>query len=157
MRPAMRPLLQIAYRARRTLLRLLRWKTRGVKVMLFDPAGRLLLVRNSYGATGLHVLPGGGIKRGETAAAAAAREAREEVGIAPEALTLFATYVSTLEGRRDTIHLFTARTGAVAEADGVEVTEARFFALDALPDTVSDATARRIAEYRGERAVGRDW
>lgn len=153
----MNPLLQIAHHARRAVYRLLGVQTNGVKVMLFDGEGRLLLVRNSYGKTQQHLLPGGGAKRHEAPMAAAAREVREEVGIEPAELTLFAIYVSELEGRRDTIHLFTARTRDQAAADGVEVAEARFFALDALPETLSAATARRIAEYRREQPVSPRW
>ena len=89
--------------------------------------------------------------------AAAAREVREEVGVEAAELTLFGIYLSELEGRRDTIHLFTARTRDRAEADGVEVAEARFFALDALPETVSAATARRIAEYQRDQPVSPRW
>ncbi len=150
-------LLQIAHHARRTLYRLLRVKTVGVKVMLFDGDGHLLLVRNNYGKTQQHLLPGGGVKRHEAPMAAAAREVREEVGVDADDLTLFGIYVSELEGRRDTIHLFTARTRDQAEADGVEVAEARFFTLDALPETLSAATARRIAEYRREQPVSPRW
>lgn len=153
----MNPLLQIAHHVRRAVYRLLGVQTNGVKVMLFDGEGRLLLVRNSYGKTQQHLLPGGGVKRHEAPMAAAAREVREEVGVEAAELTLFAIYVSELEGRRDTIHLFTARTRGKAEADGVEVSEARFFALDALPETVSAATARRIAEYRREQPVAPRW
>lgn len=153
----MNPLLQLAHHARRAVYRLLRVQTVGVKVMLFDGDGRLLLVRNSYGKTQQHLLPGGGVKRREAPAAAAAREVREEVGVEAAELTLFGIYVSELEGRRDTIHLFTARTRDKAEADGVEVSEARFFPLDALPETMSAATARRIAEYRRDQPVSPRW
>jgi hypothetical protein len=54
-----RPLLDLIYRIRRRLWRTLRWRTRGVKVMLFDEWGRLMLIRNTYGRTDLFVLPGG--------------------------------------------------------------------------------------------------
>ncbi len=134
-----------------------RWKTRGVKVMLFNESGELLLIRNSYGKTHLHVLPGGGIRRSETPAAAAAREVREEVGLSVEGLAPFAAYRNEAEGKRDTVHLFTASTREAPRPDGVEVEEARFFPLEALPDTISDATLRRIAEYRGEKAVDGAW
>ncbi len=77
----MRPLLQLAHHLRRAVFRLLRVQTIGVKVMLFDGDGRLLLVRNSYGKTQQHLLPGGGVKRREAPMAAAAREVREEVGV----------------------------------------------------------------------------
>ena len=150
--------MQLLYAVHRTLSRTLRWQTRGVKVMIFNPAGELLLIRNSYGPRRREfVLPGGGIKRSETPEAAALREVREEVGVEAERLALRATYFSAAEGKRDTIHLFTAHSGATPEADGLEVEEARFFALDRLPDNVSAATMRRIAEYRGERAVEPRW
>jgi len=150
--------MQILYAVHRTVSRTLRWRTRGVKVMVFNPAGELLLIRNSYGPRRREfVLPGGGIKRSETPEAAALREVREEVGVEAERLTLRATYVSAAEGKRDTIHLFAAYTEADPTADGVEVEEARFFTLDRLPENVSAATMRRIAEYRGERSVNPRW
>jgi 8-oxo-dGTP pyrophosphatase MutT (NUDIX family) len=125
--------------------------------MLFDGAGDLLLIRNTYGQTHLFVLPGGGVHPFERPEAAAAREVREEVGCAVDGLAFVATYRSSFEGKSDTVHLYRAGVSGEVRADGVEVAEARFFALDALPDTVSPATLRRIAEYRGERAVSEAW
>ncbi len=153
----MNPLLHLLFRLRRTVLRVLRWRTRGVKVMLFNDAGELMLIRNSYGRTDLFVLPGGGIRPFETPAAAAAREVKEELNCAVLGLSFVATYLSAAEGKRDTIHLFRARAVGAARADGVEVAEARFFPLDRLPPTLSPATARRIAEHRGTAAVGATW
>ena len=149
--------MQILYRLRRILLRVTGWKTRGVKVMVFNPRGELLLIRNSYGKDWLHVLPGGGIHRSESPADAALREVREEVGIVAECLESMGTYRSEAEGKRDTIHLFTAFTADEPQADRVEVEEACFFPLDALPATVSAATLRRVAEYKGERSRSTTW
>ena len=133
---------------------LLRLKTRGVKVMVFNPAGELLLIRNTYGRSHLFLLPGGGIERRESPAEAAAREVRGGDRDQVERLEASLDPSSRHEGRRDTIHLFTGRhRRARRVADGVEVEEARFFPLDALPENVSAATLRRIAEYRGERPV----
>jgi ADP-ribose pyrophosphatase YjhB (NUDIX family) len=145
------------YGLQRRLWRLLRPRTRGVKVMLFDEAGALLLIRNTYGRTDLFVLPGGGIHLFETPAAAAAREVREEVDCGVEGLTFVSTHISAMEGRRDTIHLYRARAAGPVRADGFEVEEARFFPLDALPESVSPATLRRIEEYRGVRGVSVAW
>ena len=153
----MKRAIQLLYPLKRATLRLLRWKTQGVKVMLFNPQGELLLIRNSYGRSHLFVLPGGGIRPFETPAAAAVREVREEVGIAAERLTPLSTHYSEAEGKRDIVYLFAAFTAASPRADGVEVEEARFFPLDALPATVSDATLRRIAEYQGERSPATAW
>jgi 8-oxo-dGTP pyrophosphatase MutT (NUDIX family) len=142
----MRALMQIGYRVRRFLLRMLRIRTRGVKAMVFNAAGELLLVRNSYGPSHLFVLPGGGIGRGEEPAEAAAREVREETGLETQALELVGIYVSAAEGKRDTIHLFRGRADGVPRPDEIEVVEAAFFPLDALPAATSAATRRRVAE-----------
>jgi ADP-ribose pyrophosphatase YjhB (NUDIX family) len=149
--------LQLLHRLRHLALRLLRLKTRGVKVMAFNPAGELLLIRNTYGHRHLFMLPGGGIERRETPAEAAARELREETGLRAERIEARSTHQSRAEGRRDTIRLFTALVTGAATTCGIEVAEARFFALDALPANVSAATLRRIAEYRGEQPVSDRW
>ena len=149
--------IQFLHRCRHLALRLLKLKTQGVKVMAFNPARELLLIRNTYGRRHLFMLPGGGIERGESPADAAARELQEETGIRAEDLEARATYVSGAEGKRDTIYLFTALATQGPKPCGIEVDEARFFALDALPDNVSAATLRRIAEYRGERPIDDRW
>ena len=142
---------------RRIAWRVFRPHTRGVKVMLFDRDGRLLLVRHTYVDTDLFALPGGGIARGEEAMDAARREVAEEVGCEVTALALLSVHHSSAEGKRDTISLFTGRTDDPPVADGFEIGEARFFALDALPGNVSPATLRRIAEYRGARVPDGGW
>lgn len=63
-------------------------RTRGVAVAVWQ-GGRILVIRTSYRRS--EGFPGGGCRRGEMPAAAAARELAEEVGIglaAPDALTL---------------------------------------------------------------------
>jgi ADP-ribose pyrophosphatase YjhB (NUDIX family) len=142
----MRFLLRLGHPVRRLLFRWLRIRTRGVKVMVFNPAGELLLIRNSYGASHLFVLPGGGIGRGENPAAAATREVREETSLETRWLELVGIYVSAAEGKRDSIHLFRGRADGVPRPDGIEVEEAAFFRLDALPAATSAATLRRVAE-----------
>ena len=153
----MKPAMQLLYRLKRLVLRWLRIRTRGVKVMLFNEQGELLLIRNSYGRSHLYVLPGGGIRPFEAPAAAAAREVREEVGIEADRVEPRSTHYSEAEGKRDTIHVFSAFGSTDPKPDGVEVEEARFFPLDRLPETVSAATLRRIAEYKGERPVQAGW
>lgn len=74
-------MIQLLYRLRRKLIGLLRLRTRGVKVMLLNEKGELLLIRNSYGDSHAFVLPGGGIRPFEAPAVAALREVREEIGI----------------------------------------------------------------------------
>ena len=153
----MRLLLQLGYRLRNFAFGLLRIRTRGVKVMAFDAAGDLLLIRNSYGRSDVFRLPGGGVGRREAPEAAAARELREETGLKARELRFVSLHANEAEGKRDTIHLFTARVDGPPEPDGWEVEEARFFSLDALPPEVTAATLRRIAEHRGERAPDGAW
>lgn len=157
MLPRVSGAMQFLYLARRLLFRALNLRTRGAKVMLFNQAGELLLVRNSYGSSELFTLPGGGIRRGETPQGAAAREAREEAGVDARELAHVSTHFSTAEGWRDTIYLFRGKTDQEPVADGREVMEARFFALDALPANVSGAALRRIAEHEGEREPDGSW
>lgn len=125
--------------------------------MLFDDAGSLLLVRHSYGRTDLWMLPGGGIHRGEAPEAAAAREMREELGCGVSDLAPVSVHLAGAEGRRDTVYLFRARPIGPIRPDGVELAEARFFALDALPPNVSPATRRRIAEHQGLMTPSANW
>ena len=153
----MRILMQSLYRVRKTVFRAFRVRTRGAKVMVFNPAGELLLIRNSYGRTHLWVLPGGGIGRKEAPEAAGAREVKEEVGLEVTHLARMSEHFNGAEGKRDTIYLFTARADGVPTVDALEVEEARFFPLQALPENVSMATLRRIAEYRGERFPDGGW
>jgi ADP-ribose pyrophosphatase YjhB (NUDIX family) len=153
----MRRLLAPLYRLQRLAWRIVRPRTRGVKVMIFDETGALLLVRHSYGNTRLFMLPGGGIRPFEAPAAAAVREIREELGCALDGLAFVSVHSSSHEGKRDTVHLYRARAAGPVRIDRVEIAEARFFPLDALPPSVSPATLRRIAEVRGERAVSAAW
>ena len=125
--------------------------------MLFNPGGELLLVRNTYGASHHFVLPGGGVRPWEQPQAAAVREVREEVRVGVTELTFIASYFSAAEGKRDTVHLFRAQTADHPTPDGFEIAEAAFFALDALPPALSPATARRIAEHRGDRRPAAEW
>src|SRR5271165_629031 len=71
-----------AYRAMRTYWKIRRPTTHGALVTLWND-GEVLLVRNSY--VPYYSLPGGYVRKDETAREAAVRELREEVGISTEA------------------------------------------------------------------------
>lgn len=153
----MRPLIDLAHRVRRWAMRVGRWRTTGVKAMVFDRTGALLMIRHRYGNTTLWMLPGGGVARGEEPQAAALREVREETGCVMTGIAPIGMYRARGEGRRDTVHLFRGTTDDAPIADGVEVAEVAFFAMDALPEATSPATMRRIAELIGQRAPTGDW
>jgi 8-oxo-dGTP diphosphatase len=61
--------------------------------VIFDPAGRVLLVRRKHEPfAGSHVLPGGFVEMGETVEGACRREVREEAGIEVDDLSLVGVY-----------------------------------------------------------------
>jgi 8-oxo-dGTP pyrophosphatase MutT (NUDIX family) len=153
----MRWLLKRLYPLQRLIWRRLRPSTRGVKVMLFNREGEVVLIRNSYGRSDLFVLPGGGIRPFEDPERAARREIREELGIDIGGVKLRSTHVATSEGKRDTIYLFEAVTSQCPVADESEVEEAHFFAVAEPPAQTSPATLRRLAEYRGEAQPDGRW
>ena len=153
----MRPLIDLAYRLRRRAMALVGWRTRGVKVMAFDPSGRVLLVRHRYGRSDMWMLPGGGTARGETPIAAALRELMEETGCRLDAAEIVGQWEARAEGRRDTVWLVRGSTADRPQIDGVELGEACFFAPDALPLAASPATRRRVDELLGRRVSDGRW
>ena len=149
--------LDVLYWIQKWLWRVFRPRTRGVKVMLFNAKGELILIRNSYGRSDLFVLPGGGIKPFEEPKQAAMREIKEELGYTIHGLAFLSTHASSAEGKTDTVHLFKAIVDGEPIADRFEVQEARFFATDDLPQAISPATRRHIEEYLGDRPVDGSW
>jgi 8-oxo-dGTP pyrophosphatase MutT (NUDIX family) len=152
-----KPVLDTIYTLQRQMWRVVRPRTRGVKIMLFNDDGKLALIRNSYGNSDLFVLPGGGIRPFEDPATAAKREIREELGVMVTAVSLRSRHSNAAEGKRDEVHLFEARTDCTLHIDGFELSEARFVPLDDLPATTSPATRRRIEEYLGIRETDGRW
>jgi ADP-ribose pyrophosphatase YjhB (NUDIX family) len=148
---------QLAYRAQRVLWRLLKPRTRGVKVMLFNGRDEILLVRNTYGDREAFVLPGGGVRPWESPTQAAHREIHEELGCRPASLTLVSTHLACAEGKRDTVYLFEGKFAGTPRLDPIEIAEAGYFALHALPAAVSPATMRRIRERGGDTAPDPLW
>ena len=125
--------------------------TLGVRVVL-EKDGGIVLVRHSY-VPGWH-FPGGGVDGGETAVDAARREVREETGIdVSEAPKLFGFYYNPSPGARDHVAFFRCTDFTLPDrwpARSLEILDCRLFGLDDLPDNLSGATGRRIAElYEG--------
>ena len=130
--------------------------TFGVRAVVLGPDGRLLLVKHTYDK--YWYLPGGAMKRGEAAEAALRREVKEELGIAELSIEKkLGTYVSTREGKRDTIEVFVAHAAAMGKRQRLEIAAAEWFAPDALPPAASPATRRRIAEYQCKRDIEPVW
>ncbi len=136
-----------------------RAKTLGVRAVVRDESGRILLVRHTY-LPGWY-LPGGGVDPGETVAAAAVREVAEETGIAVLGSPhLFALYLNRRVSRRDHVALlvFDAPVaGQPLRHPAIEIAEVGFFALDALPEETTDATRRRLAEVFESASITAEW
>ena len=131
--------------------------TLGVRVLIMDAGGAVLLVRHSY-APGWH-LPGGRVDPGESLTAAAMREVREETGLvlskAPDLIAIYARL-----RRRTSDHVALLRAGrwsGTPVANGWEIREIGFFPVDRLPDGVTPATRRRLEELATGQAPAEHW
>jgi 8-oxo-dGTP pyrophosphatase MutT (NUDIX family) len=130
----------------RTWWRVSRSMTLGVRALVVDAQSRVLLVRHSY-TPGWH-FPGGGVEKRESAVEAVTRELAEEAGVAPESTpVLIGFYANHINFPNDHIALYRVdRWRDCAAAATGEIAEHGFFALDALPEGVTPATRRRLAE-----------
>ena len=144
-------LYRLAYRVAHALRhRWRRWRKTplaGVCMIARDVDGRLLLVRLSYADAGWS-FPGGGANRGESMAAAAARELAEETGCTAEMIRLVGRMEETISGSAHTAHVYACLTQDLPVADGREVAEARFFPPHSLPHPMTDRTQARLAFWR---------
>ena len=136
--------------------RLTRAMTLGVRGIVRDGDGGILLVRHSY-TPGWH-LPGGGVERGETMKYALHRELQEEGGVEllgePRLHGIFAN--RNFSGDHVAVFVVSEWRG-VAHSHGREITDCGFFPLDALPDDVTEGTKLRLAEVFSGVPVSEYW
>lgn len=105
----------------------------------------VLLVRHTYDRW--WYLPGGGVHRSESFLEAAQREVLEETGTAVHDLILFGLYHSRSEGKSDHIALFVGQLHGEPRICSGEIRDLCFAPITRLPEDVSPATRRRVAEY----------
>lgn len=111
--------------------------------------GRLLLVRQRY--RNHWGLPGGLLERGESTAAAARREVREETGLDVELLGEPAVVVEPTPQRVDVVYRARPRGGQALDEvrpRSPEIEELRWFAPDALPDLQEETSTAVVALAR---------
>lgn len=132
--------------------------TLGVRALVVNDQGQLLLVKHTY-ISGWH-FPGGGVERGESAVESLIRELAEEANVLLEKEpNLIGFFYNNKTSVRDHVALYLCE-GAIQSAEkdsDREIVAARFFNLDDLPDDVSPATKRRINEWRSGSAPARFW
>lgn len=132
--------------------------TLGVRVIVENENGEVLLVRHTY-VEGWY-LPGGGVESKDTMAQTAIKELREEVGF--EALSepkLLNVYKNTSASNRDHVALFKIEDWRIAELfkPNNEIVDMGFFAIDAVPETITAGNLRRIQEYYQDQPVSQYW
>lgn len=143
----------------KSLARPLRLGVRGLVIDRRDAGtDHILLVRHTY-VSGWY-LPGGGIEPGETAAAALARELVEETGV--EVLApprLHGVFFNPIDSHRDHVVCYVVDEFhcKAAHWPNLEIAEARFFSVDALPHETTRATRARIAEILHGAPVSEMW
>lgn len=138
--------LRLAHAVRLRWWRLAGTRVTGCRVLVIDAEERVLLIRHSYG-TGHWMLPGGGMKRGESPLAAAAREVREECAVMIEAAVEIGTVAEMMHGANNDVRVVAGWTSDNPQADGREILEAAFFALHALPDPLARSLPDLLPGY----------
>lgn len=152
--PARRAVYRVAHLALRIWWVVRRPHTHGVKCVLRHE-GRILFVRHTYGDRRVWELPGGGLRRGEPPAHAAAREAREELGVdvpwTPVATihargglktTTLSVFTADLPGSGGSMPADRASFSAIAlDIDPGEIAEVRWAPEDDPPRPLSPSAA----------------
>lgn len=126
-------------------------KTYGVRILIMHQ-DKVVLVRHWY--NGLHVPPGGGVKKGETPEYAAIREIKEETGLHVKQLDyLLGVYSNTKEGKNDTVYCFVVHLKeepTFSKKFNIEISSIGLFDIADLPQSVSVATRQRLVEYKNK-------
>jgi 8-oxo-dGTP diphosphatase len=157
-RALLRPIYALVMRLRDIAWHVRRPMLVGVRALIVRD-GQVLLIRHRSGAKPW-ALPGGGAERYERLAEAARREAREETGADVQVDELLGIYDRFGGGVTNYVAVFvcTAPAGDPRPPRSLEIAEARFFPLRALPAGADAGTRRRVAEYlAGERGIARLW
>jgi len=132
--------------------------TLGVRGIVVDAEGRVLLVRHTY-TPGWH-FPGGGVEKGETAVLSMQRELKEEAGIDAATNTMQLVSVHANHSFFPNDHVLVYRIDAWTQGEATsrgEIAEVRFVDPLTPPDGVSPATRRRLNEIFARADTSELW
>lgn len=152
--PAHRIILRLAHGTRRRWWRMRKPRLAGCRVLALDAAGRVLLVRHSYGS-GKWMPPGGGLRRGEDVLAAARRELLEETGCSLDWALHLELAEEVLHGAENAVHVVAGMTRDTPRADRREIIAAAFFEVHALPDHMPAMFRARLPGWLTAATAGR--
>jgi 8-oxo-dGTP diphosphatase len=127
----------------------------GAGAVVFDPEGRVLLVREGYGR-GRWSLPGGEIEAGEQPHEAAVREAREETGLVVTPTAVLGLYRFHSDHVFDVYAYLCDYEGEAAIASPGEIADLGWVDPRALPAPMTNIVAAAVPDaLAGNRGVVR--
>jgi ADP-ribose pyrophosphatase YjhB (NUDIX family) len=138
---------RVAYRGIRAWTFVRRPSVRGTMVAVLDDAGRVLLVRHTYGDRRRWSLPGGWVHAGEELSGAARREVLEELGVDVVLEGRSGVLHGDWDFKREALAWFAAPwPGGNGTYDPVEIAEVAWFPLDRLPPHVGGAARAVLSQ-----------
>lgn len=132
--------------------------TLGVRGVVVDGEGRVLLLRHTY-TPGWH-FPGGGVEKGETSHQALLRELLEEAGVdaTASAVRLVSVHANAAIFPNDHVLVYRVEGWRqVAATQRGEIAEKGFFYPHDLPAGATPATRRRLDELFGGAEISPHW
>jgi 8-oxo-dGTP diphosphatase len=150
-------LYRLAFLARSLIWEVRRPTLLGVRSLVVR-GDEVLLIRHRSGEKPWS-LPGGGVDRHERMAEAARREVYEEAGVPVRVDRLLGQYDAFRGELVNYIAVFVCTPlGEPDPPRSIEIAEARYFPLRALPPGADDGTRRRVAEYlAGASGIAELW
>lgn len=138
--------------------RMTRGLTLGVRAVVINGNGEVLLVRHRY-TTGWH-FPGGGVEPNETVERALARELKEETSLTLVGRPmLHGVFFNHSVSKYDHVLVYLCETAGEASASpqSSEIADVGFFELGRLPADIDLGTKHRLEEITKQEQITKEW